>query len=179
MELLREPVEAHALPVALGIGHSEVALNVLLGRSALLLGDDHDRPPRELRDAANDRGVIAEGTIAVKLLEAVKDAADDLDRVRARDIARGLHRLPRGGPAGRELRRVGDESRLDGKVTVSFPGATGSNDAVEHGHASGASRESCADPRSDGDACESRDAALQAPAQVLARDAERVQKEGD
>src|SRR5207247_2440650 len=213
MELLREAIEAYRLPVSLRIRHPEVALDVLLGRGALLLCHDHDRPPRELGDAADDRGVVAEGAIAMQLLEAVEDAPDDLEGMGARDVARGLHRLPRRGPTGRELRRVGDESRLDREVAVAFRGAARAHNAVEHGHASGASRKSCAYPRSGpprprsrgaregaylqiqpsartrrrrprrpgagGDACEFRDVALEAPAQVLARDAERVEKERD
>ena len=113
--------------------HPEVARDVLLGRRALLLADDDDRPAVEIRDPADDRGIVTEAAIAMQLVEAIEDTPDDVERVRALDVARGLHRLP-GAHARRELRGLGDEIRVDREVTVGFHGALRSSDAVEHRH---------------------------------------------
>src|SRR6267143_6137062 len=94
MEFLGQAVEAHGLAVALGIRHAEVPNDVLLGRRTLLLADDNDRAAIELGDAADDRRVVAERPISVELLKTLEHAADDVERMRARDVARGLHGLP-------------------------------------------------------------------------------------
>ena len=133
MEFLGEAVEAHGLPVALGVRHPEVARDVLLGRCALLLADDDDRPSVEVRDPADDRGIVTEAAVAVQLVEAIEDAPDDVERVRTLDVARGLHRLP-GAHARHELRGLGDEVRVHREVTVAFHGALRSGDAIEHRH---------------------------------------------
>src|SRR5439155_735111 len=108
VEFLREPVEAHRLAVALGVRHAEVANDVLLGRRALLLSDDDDRAALELGDPADDRRVVAERAVSVKLLKLLEHSADDVERVRARDVARRLHGLPR----GRRCRADGAECDL-------------------------------------------------------------------
>ncbi len=133
MELLREAIEAHRLAVSLGIGHPEVALNVLLGRRPLLLADDHDRPAAELGDATDDRRVIAERAVSMQLLKALEDAVDDVERVRARDVPRELDRLPRRGPRRGHLGGVGDESRLDHEMAVAVRCAARADDAIQHG----------------------------------------------
>src|SRR6267378_4034563 len=103
MEFLREAIEAHGLAVPLGVRHAEVAKDVLLGRRALLLSDDHDRTSVELGDASDDRRVVAERAIAVQLLKVFERAADDVERMRARDVSRRLHGLPRRRPARGKL----------------------------------------------------------------------------
>src|SRR5205823_5194692 len=61
VEFLREPIQAHRFAVPLWVRHSEVALNVFLGRRTLLLADDHDRPPVKLGDADGDVAVAIRG----------------------------------------------------------------------------------------------------------------------
>jgi len=93
-------VHPDRLAVALGVRHPEVALDVLLGRRALLLAHDDDRPAVELGDAANDRGVVAEAAIAVQLLETIEYARDHVEGVWTLDVARRLHGIPRASARG-------------------------------------------------------------------------------
>src|SRR5581483_8813310 len=132
VELLREPVETDGLPVPLRMRHAEVADDVLLGRRALLLADDDDGPPIELGDAADDRGIVAEAAITVQLLEALEGRTDDVQRVRALDVARGLDRVPRARPRG-ELRRIGDEVGVRRQMPVRVH-LLRADETIEHGH---------------------------------------------
>src|SRR2546429_2835554 len=132
MEFLREAIEAHGLAVPLGVRHAEVANDVLLGRRAFLLAHDDNRTAIDLGNAADDRGVVAERAVTVELLKALEHAGDDVERVRTRDVARGLHGLPGSRPTRRELRSVGDEPRLDSQMAVSLGGAARSDDAAQH-----------------------------------------------
>jgi hypothetical protein len=84
-------------------------------------------------DPADDRGVVAEAAVTVKLVEAIEDAPDDVERVRTLDVARGLHRLPCARARG-ELRGLRDEIRVHRKMTVAVSGAFGADDAIEHRH---------------------------------------------
>ena len=97
------------LAVALRIRHAEVAQHHLLRRVALLVADDHHRPLAELREPADDRGVLLEEPVAEELLEVVEDVADVLERVRPVDVARELDDLPR--VADLQLLGVGDRRR--------------------------------------------------------------------
>src|SRR3974390_538862 len=66
VELLGEAHEPHRLAVAFGPRHAEVPGDLLLGVSALLVPDDHDRLAVETAEPADDRGVIGERTVAVQ-----------------------------------------------------------------------------------------------------------------
>ena len=95
LELLGELHEAERLAVALGVRHAEVAVEVLLGVAAALVADDHDRLAVEARPAADDRGVLAEGAVAVQLDEVGERERDVVERERALGAARHLHALQR------------------------------------------------------------------------------------
>jgi hypothetical protein len=51
---------AHRLPVALGIGHAEVAVRALADVAALLVADQRHRPPVEAGKPGDDRRVVGE-----------------------------------------------------------------------------------------------------------------------
>src|SRR5919204_6683687 len=131
MELLRESIEADRLAVPLGVWHPEVPLDVLLGRGALLLADDHDGTSLQLRDPADDRGVVAETAIAMQLLEAIEHARDHVDRVRPLDVARRLDGIPC-ARSRFQLRRVEDEVRVVGEMPVALDAAPGPGEPFEH-----------------------------------------------
>ena len=73
----------HRLPVALGIGHAEVADGALLQVAALLVAHEGDRPPVERADAGDDRVVVQPAAVAVELEPVVEDPLDVVQRVRA------------------------------------------------------------------------------------------------
>ena len=68
-ELRRQLHHAQRLAVALRLGHAEVPVDLLLGVAALLVADDHHRPLLVEREAAHERGVVAEAPVAVQLGE--------------------------------------------------------------------------------------------------------------
>ena len=94
-ELLGELHQAQRLAVALGLGHAEVARDLLLGVAALLVADHHAGLAVEARQPADDRSVVGEGAVAVQLLEIGEQALDVVERVRALRMARDLRDLPR------------------------------------------------------------------------------------
>ena len=93
-EPLGELHRPHRLAVALGVGHAEVAPDVLVRVGALLLADDDDPTPVEARQADDHRRVIAEQAVAVELDEVVGDAVDELERPRPPQVARKLDPRP-------------------------------------------------------------------------------------
>src|SRR2546426_8243398 len=97
-ELLGQLHQAQRLAVALGLGHAEVAQDLLLGIAALLVADDHAGRVAEARQAADDRGVVGEGAVAVQLLEMREQHLHIIQRVRPLRMARHLRHLP-----GRQL----------------------------------------------------------------------------
>ncbi len=88
--------QAESLPVALGFRHAEIAVQLGLRVAAFLLPDDHDGPSLEEGEAADNRGIVGEGAVAVKLAEIRKEALDVIERVRALGMARELNALPGG-----------------------------------------------------------------------------------
>src|SRR5439155_1634007 len=66
-ELLGEVHETQRLAVALGMGHPEIAPQVLLRVTTLLVPDDHDTDAVEPRPPRDHRRVVAEQPVAVQL----------------------------------------------------------------------------------------------------------------
>ena len=89
--------EPHRLAVALGVGHPEVAPDVLVGLGALLLADDHDPPAVDPGQPGDHRRVVAEQAVAVELDELVGDEPDELERPRAAQVPGELDGRPDGG----------------------------------------------------------------------------------
>ena len=67
LETLGQPVQPDRLAIALGMGHPEVAANVLVDLAALLVANEHGTPPVDLDEPADDRQVVAEKAVAVEL----------------------------------------------------------------------------------------------------------------
>ena len=86
---------AQRLAVAFRLRHAEVAVELLLGVAALLLGHDHDGPAFEAGQAGDNGGIVAEGAVAVDLLKIGEDALDVVERVGALGVAGELHPPPR------------------------------------------------------------------------------------
>ena len=92
-ELLRLAHESQRLAIPLGMGHAEVAVEVLLHVPALLLADDHDRAPVEAAPTAHDRTVVAEIPVAVELDPVLEHPLDVVEGVRPTRVTRDLNLL--------------------------------------------------------------------------------------
>jgi hypothetical protein len=92
-ELLGELHEPQRLAVALGVGHAEVAREVLLGVAAALVADDHHALAVEPREAADDGAVVAEGAVAVQLHPVGEREPQVVEREGAPRVAGHLHAL--------------------------------------------------------------------------------------
>ena len=66
--------QPQCLAVAFRFGHTEVAIQLLLGVTAFLLANHHHRPPFEERKAADNRFIVAERAVAVQFLKSGKQA---------------------------------------------------------------------------------------------------------
>ena len=95
-EPLGELHDPHRLAIALGVGHPEVAPDVLVGVGALLLADDDDPPAVDPGEPGDDRRVVAEQAVAVQLDEVVGHRVDELERPRPAQVARELDARPDG-----------------------------------------------------------------------------------
>ena len=108
------------LPEALRVRRAEVAEDVRVGVGALLMPDDHHRPPVEQRRPAHDGRVVAEGAIAGQLGEVGEDAPHEVERARPLRMARELDARPRGlrlvsrGRRGRDPLCHGADGLVDG-----------------------------------------------------------------
>ncbi len=94
-ELLGLAHEAERLAVALGVGHAEVAPQVLLHVAALLLADDHDGRAAQARPPPDDGLVVAEVAVPVQLDPVGEDPLDVVEGVRALRVARDVHLFQR------------------------------------------------------------------------------------
>ena len=95
-EPLGELHDPHRLAVALGMGHPEVAPDVLVRLGALLLAD-HDEPVAvDPGKARHDRLVVAECAVAVELHELIGHRRHELERVGALDVPGELDACPDG-----------------------------------------------------------------------------------
>src|SRR5262249_18566610 len=95
-ELIGHAHEPLRLAVALGAGHAEVAVEVLLGVAALLLAEHDQRAAVEAGEAADDRRVVAEAAIAAEFDEVGEDLADVVEGVGTIGVLGELELLPRG-----------------------------------------------------------------------------------
>src|SRR5229473_4129038 len=94
-ELLGQMHEAQRLAITLGVGHPEVAVQILLGVAALLVPDHHDAHAVEPRPAAHQGGIVAEQPVAVQLDEVREHSAQVVERVRSLGVAGHLDALHR------------------------------------------------------------------------------------
>ena len=125
-ELLGEFHQAEGLAVALGLGHAEIADDVLLGVPTLLLGNDHDGAALEEGGATDQCPVVVKLAVAVELLKVGAEGADVVEGVGALGVAGDLHALPRGEvgvdvPLG-DLDLFLDGGQLAGHVDVVLKG---------------------------------------------------------
>jgi hypothetical protein len=94
-ELLAELHQPEGLAVALGMGHPKVPHQVLFRVAPLLVPEDDDGAILEAGDAADDRAVVGEGPIAVKLEEVREEHRDVVEEVGAAGMPGELDPLPR------------------------------------------------------------------------------------
>jgi hypothetical protein len=73
-------------------------LGILAGVAPFLLAQDHHRPPLQLGQPANQRGVVGEESVAVQLEKLVEDQPDVVERIRTLGVTRKLDSFP--GSAG-------------------------------------------------------------------------------
>src|SRR5829696_3303907 len=85
---------AHRLAVTLRVGHAEVASRPLLHVPALLVADQHDRPPAKAPDPGDKCGVVTVLAVAVQLEPVLEQAVDVVQGVRPFRVARELDRAP-------------------------------------------------------------------------------------
>ena len=104
LEPLGEQHRAHRLAVALGMGHAEVAPDVLVGVGALLLADDHHAVTLDARETGDHRRIVAEEAIAVELDPLVREVRDELERPGPVQVSGELDSRPHGVPG--VIRRV-------------------------------------------------------------------------
>jgi hypothetical protein len=94
LEAIGQLHDPHGFPIALWVGHTEVAAELLLGRPALLVTDDRDRLAVEPREARHDRGVVRERAVPVQLEHVVEDPLDVVEHVGPVRMATELDLLP-------------------------------------------------------------------------------------
>ena len=104
-ELGAELHAAQRLAIAFGLGHAEVAEELLFGIAALFLADDHDGLAFEGAEAADDGRVFAKGAVAVDFRES---------RASGAGCSRGYGTLRDGGRVGRAARRGSGLARRGG-----------------------------------------------------------------
>src|SRR3954463_12501939 len=97
-EFLGELHQPQGLAIALGLGHAEVAGDLLLRVAAFLMADHHARLAVEAGEAADYGGVVGESSVAVQLFPVREERLHIVERVRALRMARNLRHLP-----GRQL----------------------------------------------------------------------------
>ena len=74
---------AECFPIALGIGHPEIAVNLLLGIARLLMPHNHDFFAMETRHPADDGRIVGIAAIAMNLAPLSKNAFDVIERIGA------------------------------------------------------------------------------------------------
>src|SRR5437667_4335 len=80
---------------ALGVGHAEIAMEVLLRVAALLVPDHHHAHAVEPGPPPDDRRIVTEQAVAVQLDEVGEHRAQVVERVRSLRVAGHLHALHR------------------------------------------------------------------------------------
>ncbi len=102
-KFIGQPHQAKRLAIALGMGETEVVADVLLGIVALLVADDDHLLAADFRQAADQRKVIAEATVAAQFREVGGDDLEVVERIGSRRMTHDLHPLP-GRQAGVDAR---------------------------------------------------------------------------
>lgn len=118
LELLGHLHQAQRLAIAFGIGHAEVAVDLLLGVAPFLVADHHYRLAVETGQAADYGVVIAEITVAMQLGELGEHQIDVVQRKGTVDVACHLCGLPAG-----EIRENLRAHLLDASLQCSYVGA--------------------------------------------------------
>ena len=93
-ELLRQPHLHERLAIAFGMRTAEIAFLALGQVFPLLMADEHDLDVVEVREAGDDRLVVAQGPVAVQLEELVEDQLDVIAGLRPLLVPRDLDDLP-------------------------------------------------------------------------------------
>ncbi len=119
-ELLGELHEPERLAVPLGVGHAEVARDLLARVTPLLVADDDDAEPLEAREAADDGRVVAVEPVAVELDEVLEEELDEVARVGAPGVPGELRPLP-GRQARVGLLALSQEPLLELRDLVADP----------------------------------------------------------
>ena len=80
MKLLRLFHQAERFPVPLRMGHTKIALEILLCVAALLLSNDGDRLPVKHSQAPNNGRIIPVLPVSMKLDKTIEDSVNVLRR---------------------------------------------------------------------------------------------------
>src|SRR5262249_33742067 len=98
-ELVGEAHETERFSISLGMGHAEVARDVLAGVAALLVTQRDHGPPLEAREPAHEGLVVAEDAAAVELAPVPEREVHEVERGGPLRMPRDLRALPRGQAA--------------------------------------------------------------------------------
>src|SRR5262249_12080332 len=88
--------EAERLPVALGMRHAEVPVELVLGISTLLVAHHNNGTPLEAGQATDNGVIIPEKPVPMELYEVFGEKADQVQCVRASRVTGQLDSLPGG-----------------------------------------------------------------------------------
>ena len=125
LEALGHLHQAQGLAVPFRARHAEVALDLLLGVTALLVADHHHCTAVDAGQTTHDRLVIGEGTVAGQLLELAADQADVVVGIRPRRVAGA----PRPGCANSKTVRSKAASRDSSICSITSMAQAASNPA--------------------------------------------------
>ena len=95
MEFLSQPHLHERLAIAFGMRAAEIAFLALGEVFPFLMADEHHLDVVQMREAGDDRLVVAQGAVAVQLEELVEDQLDVVAGLRPLLVPRDLHDLPR------------------------------------------------------------------------------------
>src|SRR5437867_5506825 len=87
--------DAERFAVAFRLGHAEIAIQLLLRISSLLVADEADRRVRHESETAHDRGIVTKVAVAVDFDELVADVLDVIEEVRTLRMTCKLYLLVR------------------------------------------------------------------------------------
>ena len=93
-KLLGHAHESKRLSVALGMRAAEIAVQIFLHVTALLLADDHAANAADGGEPAGHRGIVAEEAVAFEFHKVGAGHANIIEEKRAGDVARNLNALP-------------------------------------------------------------------------------------
>ncbi len=93
-EFLGESHDPQRLPVTLGVGAAEIALDVFLHVAPFLVGDDHATQAIERRQAGRHRTVVTEVPVSVQFNEIAEAQPQIIQGVRSLWMARDFHTIP-------------------------------------------------------------------------------------